>query len=156
MDFQELYILLDSGLCFYSKTRRLNEESDLLGGFFTAIDSFAKVMGVDNISSFVMGHSLYSFSRVYNLLFVIRTSAGIKREHLKRLLERVQQIFFKHFPPEQFWEKPIITRVQNNSKGNNDMIGQIIVQPEKFQNLNTDFEVLFDDPLEKLKASLWS
>ncbi len=147
--------MLDSGLCFYSKTPEVKMDSDLFGGFFIAIDSVAKAMGADNISSLVIDRALYTFSRVFNLLFVIRTNAGVKEDRVRKLLAKVKQVFFKHFPPEQYWEKPALPRVTDASIERDDMIGHIPYKQEKIQKLDAEYEEMLVSPLEKLKTAIW-
>ncbi len=156
MDAHELFIMLESGLCFYSKSQQQKMDCDLFGGFFTALNSVAQAMGVDEISSLILNHSLYTFSRVYNLLFVVRTDAGKRKDQIEKLLERVKRVFFRHFPPEQYWIKAVGGDLLGIRINNSDRVGSINIDDEKYQMLDTEYEELFADPLERMKMSLWS
>ncbi len=131
-------------------------DCDLFGGFFTALNSVAKAMGVDNISSLVIDQALYTFSKVFNLIFIIRTSAEAKQERIRKLLGKITQVFFKHFPPEQYWEKKSLAPGPNAVIKDNDLIGYIAFKPEKYQKLDADYAELFANPLDKMKTTLWS
>ncbi len=128
---------------------------DLFGGFFTAINSVARSIGVESISSLVIDRTLYTFSKAHNLIFIIRTSTGGKQEQVRRLLNRVKQVFFKHFPPEQFWENNISLPAPDASNDNKDRIGHISYEHENIEELDADYREFFPDPLERMKALLW-
>ncbi len=131
-------------------------ECDLFAGFFTALNSVAKTMGVDSISSLVIDRTLYTFSKVFNLVFVIRTSTGARQEQVRKLLGKIKNIFFKHFPPEQYWEKKVLTPAPDMLDEQKDVIGYISFRQGKIQELDAEYEDLFADPLEKMKLSLWN
>ncbi len=127
-----------------------------MGGFFSALNSVATAMGVDALSSLVIDRSRYTFSKVFNLIFVIRTSAGAKEEKVKKLLGKVKQVFFKHFPPEQYWEKKALAPKLDTLIEKNDMIGYVAFKPEKYQKMDADYAELFPNPVERMKLTLWS
>jgi hypothetical protein len=132
----DFYIITDSGLCIYSKSREKKIEQDLFSGFMSALNSFTQQMAKDHIESFSLGSSKYFIRNINNLLFVARTAPTEKDSAVRKELDEIGRIFLTRFPSELF------------EKGWDNSLSI-------FSTLNKLLQRFFAEPEEKMRMAIW-
>ncbi len=103
MKVEEFWIINWDGLPLfkYSPTRSLRIE--LIGGFLSAIQSFAKTVIEDErgqyLNTLTIGDHSYHFltDEVYKLYFILKTSKKVKEKIINLYLQRFQDMFIEEF-----------------------------------------------------------
>ncbi len=121
-------------------------ECDHFGSVLTAINTVAQAIGANDITSLVTNKTQYTITKTNQLLFVVQIDTGFKQVQITRLLETVKSIFFKHFPPEQYWGATKTTQPQSTLRENDDWIGHVPFSMDKYQMLDAEYEKLFAGP----------
>lgn len=106
MIVEEFWIINWDGLPLfkYSQTRSLRIE--LIGGFLSAIQSFAKTVIEDErgqyLNTLSIGNHSYNFltNEIYRLYFVLKTSKKVKEKIVNLFLQRFQDMFIEEFRME--------------------------------------------------------
>lgn len=137
MDIYSLFILEDSGVCFYHKTfsdqfKDLNV--DLITPFFSAIFTFAQQAINRRLEVLEMGDMRFVFKKEKGYIFVILASSKMNLLFLKTRLEKINNIFFMFF--DQLFDK-------NRTK---------FIENQKFDNL-IEMLIYGKDELQKVEKS---
>jgi hypothetical protein len=106
MIVEEFWIINWDGIPLfkYSQTRSLRIE--LIGGFLSAIQSFAKTVIDDEKGQFLntlsIGSHSYNFltNEIYRLYFILKTSKKVKEKTVNLFLQRFQDMFIEEFRRE--------------------------------------------------------
>ncbi|HMF31646.1 MAG TPA: hypothetical protein VKK79_09540 [Candidatus Lokiarchaeia archaeon] len=136
MPIEEIFIITNAGVCIYSKSRKVTMDKNIIAGFLTALNSFSKEMSKEPISSIVLNNFRFTFSAFQNLLFIIRTDIASNQAVIEENLMKIQNIFFKFYPPENFpkeWDQYV----------------------ENSMDLDAQYEKFFLNVEEKLLTDLW-
>ncbi len=99
---QEFYIIPVGGNLIYAKSGNNRFDNDLFSGFLSALNSFSMGLFSQDLLSFSLQDSKYITIKVNELLFVARTNTKAKNSEIQQVLNEMQEIFFKHFPPASF------------------------------------------------------
>jgi len=95
----EFYIIAQSGLCLYSKSRQAEIDQTLFSGFLTALNTMSQELTKEGISSLVFHNSRYTISKVEEILFIARTDTKTKDAVVRKELVEMQKTFLKFFSP---------------------------------------------------------
>jgi hypothetical protein len=74
--------------------------SDLLGGFISALNSFATSFDEEGLSDFEMSNKRFVIAKKENLLFITNCERRIKTKEAREELQKVMNKFFQNYPPE--------------------------------------------------------
>ena len=134
--FEEFWIIHFSGppLFFYSVDTKF--DPNLVAGFFSAIQMFAKNMSVDNgLNSLTIGQNTFTFltSEQYKLYFIAKSKKKVKEKRIIKKMEDIRQRFITQY------KKPL-ENLEMNYSG--------------FEDFTETFESVFTDNFEKLDG-LW-
>jgi len=132
----EFYVIAESGLCYYSKSREREVDRSLFSGFLTALNSLSQQISSEGMSSLVLQNRKYTISKLEGLLFIARTDVKMKDNVVRKELEEMQHIFLDNFSPstlKESWD------------------GDVSV----FENLDAQFDKYFLESAAKRMASLF-
>ncbi len=132
----EFYIIADSGLCLYSKSRKDQVDQTLFSGFLTALNSLSEEISSRNIDSLTLKNEKYIISKLEHLYFIVRTSPKAKDSEIRKILAEMEQIFLQNFSSkdlEQKWDGNL----------------------NKFELLNKKYEKFFIDSVKNRMESLF-
>ncbi len=97
----EFYIIADSGLCYYSKSRRKEIDKTLFSGLLTALNSLSEQIASKSIDSLVLQNEKYIISKLEHLMFIVRTGPKTKDSEVRKVLAEMEQIFLQAFSPKE-------------------------------------------------------
>src|SRR5271157_4101667 len=102
IEIEDFYVITDGGLCIYAKTRKAEQETnrDLLAGFMSAIQTFARQMDTAGVDAFTLGTTKFLFLKASNLFFVAKVPVAAKDKEVRKELQELQDIFFLHATPD--------------------------------------------------------
>ncbi len=103
----EFYIIADSGLCYYSKSRRKEIDKTLFSGLLTALNSLSEQIASKSIDSLVLQNEKFVISKLEHLMFIVRTGPKAKDSEVRKVLGEMEQIFLQSFSPmdlETTWD----------------------------------------------------
>ena len=132
----EFYVIAESGLCYYSKSREKEVDSALFTGFLTALNSLSQEITSEGMSSLVLQNRKYTISKIEGLLFIARTDVKMKDGVVRKELEEMQQIFLSKFSPSKLRES---------------WDGNVTI----FEDLDPQFDKFFLESAAKRMASLF-
>ena len=93
----EYYVIAESGLCYYSKSKQKAVDQDLFSGFIFALISISRQIISDGITSLVLKNRKYTIAKKRGLLFVACTETKVKDSVIRKELVEMQQIFLQLF-----------------------------------------------------------
>src|SRR5271157_4406513 len=99
---QEFYIIPVGGNLIYAKSEYNEIDQNLFCAFLSGLNSFSQGAFSQDILSFSLENSKYVIISAHELFFVARTGIKAKNEEIRGILDKMQAIFFAHFPPETF------------------------------------------------------
>ncbi len=97
----EFYIIADSGLCYYSKSRKKEIDKTLFSGLLTALNSLSEQIASKTIDSLVLQNEKYVISKQEHLMFIVRTAPKTKDSDVRKVLAEMAQIFVQSFSPKE-------------------------------------------------------
>lgn len=132
----EIWIINSSGITLFNLSKDENIDPLLFGGFFSAIQAFAKTLGESSLKTIVIGDSkLTVYQGKEGYLFVSRSSQKIKDDQIISKLKLVELNFFDQY--KKILENPV-------------------VDPSAFQGFGVVIEEIFSDTPEKRTIeALW-
>ncbi len=101
----EFYIIAESGLCYYSRSRRKEIDKTLFSGLLTALNSLSEQIASRTIDSLVLQNEKYIITKRENLMFIVRTSPKTKDSEVRKVLAEMEQIFLQNFDPKELETK---------------------------------------------------
>ncbi len=132
----EFYIIADSGLCYYSKSRRNEIDKTLFSGLLTALNSLSEQIASKGIDSLVLQNEKFVISKLDHLMFIVRTSPKNKNSEVRKELAEMQQLFLQNFSPKE---------LEKNWDGNLN----------QFEILDKKYEKFFAESVTNRMASLF-
>jgi len=99
----EFYVIAESGLCYYSKSKQKAVDQNLFSGIFSALISMSRQISSEGfktsegIKSLVLKNRKYSIAKKQGLLFVACTTPKVKDTLIHKELVEMQQIFLLRF-----------------------------------------------------------
>jgi hypothetical protein len=132
----EFYIIGESGLCYYSKSRNKGIDQTLFSGFLTALNSLSQEIAAKTIDKLVLQNEKYIITKREHLMFIIRTDVKTKDSEIRKELAEMEQIFLQYFSPSQ---------LATNWDGNLN----------QFEILDKEYEKFFIEAVTKRMASLF-
>jgi hypothetical protein len=135
----EFWILNFEGVPLFHYSQEEERNYQLIGAFFSAIQSFARELSRNKKNKFVhqisLGNANYTFlvNTKYDLYFVSKSPSKIKEKQVNPHLKRIEEMFLDDFKSVIF-----------------DYAGDISV----FEKFREKFKKYFDDNFIKLKG-MW-
>jgi hypothetical protein len=138
LEIEDFYVITDGGLCLYAKTRKAETgpNRDLLAGFMSALQTFAKQMDSAGVDAFTLGSSKFIFLKVKELYFVAKVPTAAKDKDVRKELIELGEIFLKNIPADF---------TTGTWSGN----------LKEFRGLDENFSRFLCDTTEKMRAALW-
>jgi hypothetical protein len=134
-DLQDLWILMQEGTVVFKQVFDEKVDSQLFGGFMSALNSFASQISQDGLNNFELGDKRFYLVKKNGMMFIANSRINVKVKNAIKELESIIDRFFKMFPPEIL------------SAWNGDL--------SFFDSFKVDIKDSFEDPVEKMKSSLW-
>jgi hypothetical protein len=131
---RDLWILYKEGMVIYHRVYYEKMDSDLLGGFISALNSFATTFDHDGLSNFTMGEKQFVMAKNQQLIFVLNCDVKIKMKDAKNELNMIMKRFFQTYSLD----------IINNWNGDKST----------FRGFERNIEDSMA-PMEKLNAGLW-
>ncbi|TFG06123.1 MAG: hypothetical protein EU539_08490 [Promethearchaeota archaeon] len=96
---QDLWILTESGIVVFNRVFDPVVNVQLFGALMTALDSFAKGigMGEEGLNSFEVRDVRFTILKCEKLLFIANSSRKIKDKRVLEELKKISHIFFKKY-----------------------------------------------------------
>jgi hypothetical protein len=132
----EFYVIAESGVCYYSKSREKEIDQTLFAGFLTALNSLSQQVTSEEMSSIILQNRKYTISKIEGLLFIARTDPKKKESEIRKELEEMQSIFLENYSPSALiktWD------------------GDVTM----FKNLDPQYDKFFIESAAKRMASLF-
>jgi hypothetical protein len=136
---KEFWIIKKEGIPIFSYSPKDNLQSNLIGGFFSAIQTFARNISTPSeknyVSAISLGDSVFNFliNNRYDIFFILKSKEKLSEKVAKRHLKEIESLFLEDFEQEL-----------------DSFDGDTTV----FQSFKNDFENYFKDNFTKLKG-LW-
>ncbi|HUX99113.1 MAG TPA: hypothetical protein VMV49_06130 [Candidatus Deferrimicrobium sp.] len=132
----EVWIINPSGITLFNLSKDERVDPLLIGGFFSAIQSFIRELGEKELKTLILGETkIILFQGPEGYLFISRSSKKVKDETIINYLKLVESKFFEQYA--ETLKKPI----PNTSL---------------FSNFGSVIEEIFEDTPEKRTAeALW-
>jgi hypothetical protein len=130
---QDLWILTDGGIVLFNRVYDPKVSAQLFGALMTALDSYAKEIGIGNrgLKSFELQNIRFTIIKKRNLLFVANSSKKYKEKKVMDELKKISEKFFEKysyiFDDFDSWNMEI----------------------SKFSNFESDIEDALEDSIEK-------
>ncbi|OLS15580.1 MAG: hypothetical protein RBG13Loki_0786 [Promethearchaeota archaeon CR_4] len=97
----EFYIIAESGLCYYSKSRKKEIDKTLFSALLTALNSLSEEIASKSIDSLVLQNEKYIISRLGQIMFIVRTGTKTRDSAIRKELAEMKQIFLLYFSPKE-------------------------------------------------------
>lgn len=135
-DVNEIWIINPDGITLFNQSKGEEAEANLMGGFFSALQSFTEELGEQQLKSIVLGNSKFTIYQCKGgYLFISRSHNKVSEKVVEKKLKLIESKFFEKY--ENYldkWDK------------NTDC----------FKDFGKIIENLFDDTVEKrAKQSIW-
>lgn len=136
---KEFWIIKKEGIPIFSYSPKDNLQSNLIGGFFSAIQTFAKNISTSSENNYVsaisLGDSVFNFliNNRFDIFLILKSKEKLSEKVAKKHLKKIESLFLEDFENEL-----------------ESFDGDITV----FQSFKDDFEDYFKDNFTKLKG-LW-
>lgn len=135
-DIDEIWIVHKNGLTLFNLIREDDLDPDLLGGFFSSLNSYLKVMGNKRMNSISLGRSkILLFRGTDDILFISRSHKRIKDEIITNHIKLIEKKFIEQYG-----------NILRNWNGKIDVFERFKVDVE---------ELIKDTPETRAKKSLW-
>lgn len=134
-NIQDLWIMQDGGAVLFKHTQSDRVDSQLFGGFMSAINSIAATFSKEGLNNFELGDLRFYLMRQDGLLFVANTNKNVKPQKVEKDIKENITKFVKKYPRE----------VLHNWNGDLTF----------FNDFKNEIEETLEDPLTKLKSTLW-
>lgn len=130
-----LWIIHTQGKILFSHTNNRNFDTHLLGGLISALNSFANLYTKSELHRIELDSSLFHLIQEKSFLFVANASKNMNLPTIERILRLNITKFYHNYPDRmlEFWEDNL----------------------EFFQNFTPQLHEPFEEPLDKLKNTLW-
>jgi hypothetical protein len=134
---KDLWILLENGIVLFNRVTDTNIDPQLVGGFMSAMLTYATHMSKDGIglSSFQVGNKVFYFAHRKQLIFIGNFDAEVKSKKALEELQNVVDTFFDAY------SETSLARWGGNV--------------DEFQSFSNKLEVLSRSPVNALKTALW-
>jgi hypothetical protein len=134
-DIQDLWILMEQGTVVFKHVFDEKLDSQLFGGFMSALNMFASQINKDGLNNFELGDKRFYLIKRGGMMFIANSRTNVKTKNALKELEDIVNNFFKKYPEE-------LIRAWN---------GDLTF----FEDFKVDIKDSLEDPVEKMKASLW-
>ncbi|MFX0072560.1 MAG: hypothetical protein ACFFAO_15855 [Candidatus Hermodarchaeota archaeon] len=130
---QDLWILTEAGIVVFNRVYDPRVSAQMFGALMTALDSFAKGIGVgeSGLNSFDVSDIRFTIVKSKSFLFVANSSKKIKNKRVIDALEEISQLFFTKY-------SKILADFENWNM-------EITV----FKDFEKDIEYALEEPLKK-------
>ena len=134
--FEEFWIVSWSGptLFFYSQEKQF--DPNLIGGFFSAIQMFAKKMSHESgLNSLSLGKHTFTFvnNEKFKLYFISKSTKKVKTKQILKKIEAVEKAFIDRYETE---------------------LKTMEIDYSGFEEFTEEFEKIFKDYLSRLEG-MW-
>ncbi|MBD3214779.1 MAG: hypothetical protein GF311_19365 [Candidatus Lokiarchaeota archaeon] len=136
---EEFFIITFDGIPLFTYSALEDVKTDLISGFFSAIQKFAKQISDKSedrfINSLALGNSVFNFliNKTYELYFISKSSKKISSSLINNHLKEIERIFIEEY------KLPL-----KNFEG----------EVSKFKSFTDTFETYFENNFVKLKG-MW-
>jgi hypothetical protein len=136
---EEFFIITFDGIPLFTYSALEDVKTDLISGFFSAIQKFAKQISDKNedrfINSLALGNSVFNFliNTSYELYFISKSSKRISSSLINSHLKEIERIFIEEY-----------RLALKNFEG----------EVSKFNSFTNTFETYFENNFVKLKG-MW-
>jgi hypothetical protein len=136
---KEFWIIRKEGIPIFSYSPKDNLQSNLISGFFSAIQTFARNISTPSeknyVSAISLGNSVFNFlvNNRFDIFFILKSEEKLSEKVAKKHLKEIESIFLEDFEKE---------------------LDSFDGDPTVFQSFKDDFEDYFKDNFTKLKG-LW-
>ena len=129
---QDLWILKDEGVVIFKRVFEERVDSQLFGGFFSALNDFADNLDKGGINNFELSDKKFFILKQSNLIFIVNADKKVKGKDAQGELDKIVKKFFDSYPPEMLksWDGNT-TFFDNFSKKIEDSLEDVI---KNFQN----------------------
>ncbi len=132
---QDLWILNnDSGIVVFSRVFDQKLDTQLFGGFMSALNSFSEELAREGLTSFELSNKKFNILKVGELLFIASSDAKIKDKKVITELKLISQKFYDTYSDIlKDWDNDI----------------------EVFSDFEAKIEDSLEDIIEKFKKAFW-
>ncbi|MBD3230202.1 MAG: hypothetical protein GF329_18635 [Candidatus Lokiarchaeota archaeon] len=133
---EEIWIINPSGVTIFNLSEGEKVDPQLIGGFFSAINSFIQQLGEKNLKTLILGRSKMTILQGFKkLLFIARSKKDAKNKKILKMLNFVEEEFKKKY---------------------NDILDDWDGDTEIFLDFGKNIEEIFNDtPEKRTKEALW-
>lgn len=131
---QDLWILKE-GLVIFKRVFDEKIQDQLLGGFMSALTSFAQQIDKEGLSSFTIGDRTWYLKKQDGILFIANAGEKAKPKKIIGELDQIASKFRQKYPKE--------------------LVGSWNGDVSFFNSFEDEIEDSIETPLEKLKDSFW-
>jgi hypothetical protein len=134
-DLDDLWVMLNDGRLIFKNVKKEKVDGQLFGGFMSALNSFASQIAEGGINSFEMGSNRFYILKKNQLTFVANSDIKANAKNVFNQLETIAKRFNRRYPILELmtWDGDL----------------------DYFQDFSQDLEGYSQDPILKLKNSLW-
>jgi hypothetical protein len=132
----EVWIINPSGITLFNLSKDEKVDPLLIGGFFSAIQSFIKELGEKELKTLILGDSkIVLFQGTDGYLFISRSNKKVKDETIIDYLQLVESKFYEQY-----------SKTLKNP----------IADPSLYSDFgNVIIEIFEDTPEKRTKEALW-
>lgn len=98
---ENIWIMRTDGIVLYHKGTDEKINSDLMAGFFSAINTLASQVDESGLREIEFGQQSMLISKVNDLLFIILHDKHVKAKKISRKLQQIVAVFFGLYSPEK-------------------------------------------------------
>jgi hypothetical protein len=98
-DIRELWIMQEHGPVMFQHTKDENVDSQIFGGFISAITSLAKNFTTSGLQSFELGDHRFFLFKQDGLLFIANTEKRVKIQKIEKEIKTNATKFMKKYSP---------------------------------------------------------
>ena len=134
-EINDLWIIHTNGTVIYSKINTQNFDKEIIGSFVAAMNTFAKEFAKGDLNNINIGNSRFYMMKLMDFLFVANTKNNSEPKQVGKKIRANITKFVTQFPTNmlRYWEDNL----------------------EFFDSFKPDLEEKCDEPIDKLRSSLW-
>ena len=132
---QDIWIVNNGGSVLFQRLFDSRVNADLLGGFFSALNSFALQFDKNGLTGIEMNNKRFVIAKHKDVLFVSNCEKVVLDKDAQKELLRIVDLFLKEYPPEVY------------------QTGEI--EPKIFENFLTKIDTSLDTAVDQFHQAFW-
>ncbi len=97
---RDLWIIDESGTVLWNRVFEKKVEEQMFGALMRAIDSFAREISDNGLSSFEFGNTRFTFAKKNNFIFIGNAAKSVKDKKVQKELAQISDKFFREYSGE--------------------------------------------------------